>query len=419
MKKTILFTALATMFLANSFAQTSDAGIALNAFKNAVASKKMDDAKEKIEEAKKYIDKAMQSESDKAKPKTWYYAGQIYTNLMIAAKLSNGEDLMTGLMNVMQAGEKADPKVAEELMNILLKDENYTKGLGYYKQHVDMPKKAKDDYSEEIKAELGQGIMMFIMLGNQALQKDKFELARDAYMRAVSTMEITGTVDYAVYFNAGISAEAVKDWVSAEKAFKACAEKDYEGAMSFGKWAKALANQDKKEEAGKVLDQGRAKHGANKDFAIEEANIYIATGDLAKAEAALQTLIDADPKNPLLQFNVGVIFDNTHQYDKAAEAYKKAIELDPKYFDAHYNLGAMYYNQGVDYFNKIQSIDDMAEFAKEEKKAKEYFQTALPFMEKAHEIDPSEKNTLQILKGIYARLGMNDKYNEVIEKLKN
>ena len=27
--------------------------------------------------------------------------------------------------------------------------------------------------------------------------------------------------------------------------------------------------------------------------------------------------------------------------------YKKAIELKPDYFDANYNLGALYFNEGV------------------------------------------------------------------------
>ena len=46
------------------------------------------------------------------------------------------------------------------------------------------------------------------------------------------------------------------------------------------------------------------------------------------------------------------------------------------------------------------------------------FKQALPFLEKAAELNPTDRNTLMSLKQLYARLGMNDKYKEVEQKLK-
>lgn len=416
-----IFTAILGVVLASgAMAQSSSAGISLGNFRKAVASQDMDAAFNELQEAKTYIDKAMASETESTKPKTWYYAGEIYTSLMMYDKLSNGEVLMNVQMQMMQEPDKVTPELQKELMNMMLANENFDNGLKYWKKHLDMPnKKSKDDYSEEITRNFMMMNMMFIGLGNNALQANEQATALNAYKKSILMMEATGKVDFAVYFNAGLAAEASENWTEAASLFQTCAQKDFEGAISYGRWAKALLKQEKNEEAMKILDEGRAKHGANKDFAIEEANIYISLGNLEKAEGAMQTLIASDPKNPLLHFNVGVIYDNSGEIDKAASAYKKAIELDGNYFDANYNMGAMFFNLGVDYFKKIQDIDDMAKYAEEEKKAKELFSNALPYMEKSKEIIPGDVNTLKILKSIYARLGMNDKFNEVNDLLKN
>ena len=37
--------------------------------------------------------------------------------------------------------------------------------------------------------------------------------------------------------------------------------------------------------------------------------------------------------------NLGVIFKELGEHQKAKECYEKAIEINPNYVDAHYNLG--------------------------------------------------------------------------------
>jgi superkiller protein 3 len=42
--------------------------------------------------------------------------------------------------------------------------------------------------------------------------------------------------------------------------------------------------------------------------------------------------------------NLGYIYNKLKRYDEAIAPLKKAIELDPKYAPAYYNLGAAYIN---------------------------------------------------------------------------
>jgi tetratricopeptide (TPR) repeat protein len=59
-----------------------------------------------------------------------------------------------------------------------------------------------------------------------------------------------------------------------------------------------------------------------------------------EAQAELQKAAQLDPTNGgKYYFNLGALLVNAGQYDPAAEAFKKAIELTPTYADAYYQLG--------------------------------------------------------------------------------
>ena len=46
------------------------------------------------------------------------------------------------------------------------------------------------------------------------------------------------------------------------------------------------------------------------------------------------------------------------------------------------------------------------------------FSTALPYLEKALDVEPEDRETLRSLRDIYARVGMDEKMLEVSAKLK-
>src|SRR5690606_27685069 len=108
--------------------------------------------------------------------------------------------------------------------------------------------------------------------------------------------------------------------------------------------------------------------------------------------------------------SLGVVYDNMGNADgvpaaqsaeylkKSEEAYKKALEIKPDYIDALFNLGALHINQGVKITEKANTITDNVIYAKEVKKADEHFKIAMPYLEKALELNPSDpamrKNTL-------------------------
>ena len=88
-------------------------------------------------------------------------------------------------------------------------------------------------------------------------------------------------------------------------------------------------------------------------------------------------------------------------------------------FDAMYNLGAMYYNDAVEWNNKASNygLNETAKYKEASTKANEYFELALPALEKAHEIDPEDRITIASLTKIYAMTSKEAKYLEMKKKL--
>ena len=62
----------------------------------------------------------------------------------------------------------------------------------------------------------------------------------------------------------------------------------------------------------------------------------------------LESAMLQEPDNANNYYVRGSLFDQIKEADKAEKFYNKALKYNPDHTDALYNLGAMYYNQGID-----------------------------------------------------------------------
>ncbi len=114
-------------------------------------------------------------------------------------------------------------------------------------------------------------------------------------------------------------------------------------------------------------------------------------------------------QNSMMYFNVvGAARSRVYQqyksranFDKVIEAYSKSISLDSNNYNANYNLGILYYNQGVDLILELDAETPLEKLIEVQDKCVRLFSKSLPYMKKAHELDPRNKETIVGLAGIY------------------
>jgi tetratricopeptide (TPR) repeat protein len=152
---------------------------------------------------------------------------------------------------------------------------------------------------------------------------------------------------------------------------------------------------------------------------IAETNIYLATNEKEKAMKDLEMALQFDRTNPSIFFAVGTIYDQMGDIPAATSAYENAIALNPEYFEANYNLGALYVNKAADILDKANDLplDAVKEYEKQKANADEMLNKSVPYLEKALELMPEDVNTMVSLKEIYTRLGLTDKLENINSRL--
>lgn len=393
MKKLILlgFIALSTITYAQKN-NTTNAAMEYKHYQENMMKGDPEAALASLKEAKNYIDKSAVHETTINDPKTLMYKGFIYMDYPQIA---------------MVAGEKMD--------TIQLKT-MFEDGIEALKLSQEKDKKGK--YEGKIESYAKQKQIGLFNMGMDAYEKDNFKQAMVGFGGSAVYADILGITDSNAYFNAGLCAYKSKDWKNTQEYFEKCIEIKYRIPDCSAYLSDAYNQQKNYEEGEKFYKEALKSNPGNKDLMIALINVYLPQGKKDEAGKVLTDAIALDPENKELYYVVGTVYEGQEKFEKAAESYKKVIELDPEYTNAYLGLGAVYFNIAAEYNNKINEL--MPGDPKEEEykaKMKENFEKSLPYLEKADQLNPNNKDILNSLKQVYYKLEMLDKYKETKAKL--
>ncbi|MBI9042069.1 tetratricopeptide repeat protein [Lutibacter sp.] len=180
--------------------------------------------------------------------------------------------------------------------------------------------------------------------------------------------------------------------------------------LIFKNIAQNYSDLEEMDKALEYIAKGRAEFPESYSLLIDEANIYYKLGDNAKFKERLEMAIEMNPTEPTLYYNVGVMNMDQKKIDEAIKYFEKAIELNPKYGDAYNNIGAAIIDRAAPIIEEMnKSLSDFSKYDKLQKKQFEIYEKAVPYYEKAFELNKSSISVVQTLMGLYENLGMSEK----------
>ena len=347
-----------------------------------------------LDKARVEIDKAITNEKTSVKAKTWYTRGDIYAQML--ASPIYGKQL--------QPGEGLQK--ASESFNKTIELDTKTGEFG----KLAMPQ-LENLYGQAFNA------------GVEAYNAKDYDKALVNY-RLAAKLKPTDTT--AVLYSA-YAQEAKQDFAGAKASYNQVLGMDaYKTKPApVGVYTRLLqiARQEKNDaEATKVVQQALVAYPNNKNFMLEELNMYLSTGRGKEAIDKIQKAIAADPANASNLYAVlGSVYDQNKQPAQALDAYQKAVAADPNNFDAQYNLGVYNYNKAAEAYTKASKMDlktYQVSGKKYEVDGKKYFEASVPYFEKSLQIKPDDTATMQTLQKVYFRLGRTADSERLSAKLK-
>lgn len=359
-----------------------------------------------IEKAYEHIQNAIKDDSTKEVAETWVTYGKIMIEISIS------ED-----PNFNQLAEQPLDKALEA---------------------INKAEELDEDNSQILEIQQARLILSeaFFNEGAEAYNESRFEEATDYFYNSYKVSETFGSIDTATLYNAGLAAEIAGRYDEAYDMYEEVAEYDYDQPFLYSSLAGLSLRNENFEEAEVWVKKGRDKYPENLDLIFAEANVYLTSGNIPEARRVLELAIERDPENANLHYAFAVNYDQMSKdtlfsqeerdfaFDEAVKAYEKAIELKTDYFDAIYNLGALYFNEGIQLFVKADNIlregytqENLKRSAELEEKSKKIWrEEAQPYLEEALAlIDDEDENyevVLRSLRELYMRTGQKEKLEE-------
>lgn len=166
----------------------------------------------------------------------------------------------------------------------------------------------------------------------------------------------------------------------------------------------------------RVLKESMVKYPSEPWFLQNLINFYIFSNQETAAINYLNEAIALDPTVAQYYLIRGNLNENQGNYDAALADFATALEKDPTMADAEAGKGRVFYNQAVK-INEESAYLDGKEYKAAEAKMKQLFQESLPYFEKAHQMEPTNRDYMITLKTLYYRFEMEAQYKAIQAEL--
>ena len=343
------------------------------------------------EKAAEAIEKCVNHESflgmkPKDQAQAWLYRGMIYLNIHQNAELAaKYPDCLERAYEALENCIKADPSFTKDPQN-----------------------------AQEVYPRIAAIAVNFFQDGVTNFNNQAYPEAAVNFRKSYDISKNGAAPDTSALVNTALSYQRAKMWDDAIVNYNDLKTLGYNNVDLYKNLAACYLGKEDEPNAVSVIEEGMQKFPGDAGMIIEKVNLFLKQGKGDEALGDLNRLAELDPNNPSILFILGTIYgDDTHDIynpDKAIEYYTQAISVNPEYYDAVYNLGALYITMS----NKLKSeASEITGFSKAEierydslvKQAEDLVRTGLPYVKQAYEAQPSD-DIKHVLKSMYVQLNM-------------
>ena len=405
MKKVTLLIVMLAFFANVSMAQNKERVNAFNYNKNAQgyittaeqlakqnradkAAKQMSFAKIELGKAKASIDLAAENEETKNEARTWHYYGIVYYKI---AAYPDFNDL--------------DPEALDKSLNAFMKIIELDPAYANDRQNM-------FDIYQHIQSITSN----YFNKGAVAYENGEYKDAIDFYMSAYKSNLVIGQKDNeALLIAAQIALYNAKEYETAIAICNQLLAEQYESPKVYQFLAVANSQLGNDEDMLKYINEGRAKFPEDDNLVNEQINAYLKLKREAEIIDQIKEMANKNSNNSIYCLIIGTIYSNQeseiYNIDSALVYYNRAIEINPNDENAYINVGSMYIDKSAALINKANELplDKFKEYDALIAEAKVFDEKALPYVEKAYELVPTDDAIKQALRTLYVRLKMMDK----------
>jgi len=192
-----------------------------------------------------------------------------------------------------------------------------------------------------------------------------------------------------------------------------------------GEIAKNIAliyiDQGKNDKAIAAMDAAKLANPDDISLLQSEADMYYKLGDKEKYKALMEAIVEKDPNNPTIYYNLGVTSYEIGDIEAAIKYYNKALELNPKLTEARLNIAAAILSGETAIVEQMNGLGlskaDAKKYDELAEQRKGLYRKALPYLEKVMEDNPENIEAIRTAMNIYYQLGEAEKAAALQEKL--
>jgi tetratricopeptide (TPR) repeat protein len=308
------------------------------------------------------------------------------------------------------------------------------KSLDSYKKALEFdPKKELKDkeFYNEILFKLDMQYRRLFDSAISKYNKKDYKEAMSNFGMSAEVLEPLNLTDTLSLMNAALCAGLANDKAAEKEYYIKLLKGNYKSPAIYSTLSDIYLKEKDSTNAFKYIRMGLKEYPNNQGLFNSEINIYLTYNIVDKAMNNLKISMQKDTANYSIPFALGTLYDNIandtsktvaqrdEAYTNAEKSYGRALQIKPDYFEAAFNLGALNLNKASDILVKANNLppDAQASFEKMKKDADGYLGKAVPYLEKALELDPTDLNTLNALRQIYTRLNQPEKKKAIQDKI--